>query len=108
MKTVSYDEKFKGTVTFFDPLTITQGAAWEYAIADFQKSRDKGGGVDAMNLAFIPGIIACVSEWKLEGFPERVTIDSFSEQSRKDRSSLISFLVTEISKIYSEEEDPNE
>ena len=107
MKTVSYDGKFKGTVTFFDPLTITQGAEWEYAVADFQKARDKGGGISAMNLAFIPGIIACVSEWKLEGFPERVTIESFSAMPRKERVNLISFLVTNISEIYAAE-DPNE
>ena len=105
MKTVSYEDK--GTVTFFDPLTIQQEAEWEYAVADFQKARDKGGGISAMNLAFIPGIIACVSEWKLEGFPERVTIESFSAMPRKERVNLISFLVTNISEIYAAE-DPNE
>ena len=107
MKTVSYDGKWKGEVVLFDPLTIQQEAEWEYAVADFQKARDKGGGISAMNLAFIPGIIACVSEWKLEGFPERVTIESFSAMPRKERVNLISFLVTNISEIYAAE-DPNE
>jgi len=108
VKTVSYDGKWKGEIILFDPLTIQQEADWEYAVAAFQESEKKGGKDSATVLAFLPGVLACVSEWKLEGFPERVTVQNFPRRPRSDRANLVSFLVTEITKIYKEEEDPNE
>jgi len=107
LKTITYDGKWKGEVVLHDPLTIQQEADWEYTIAEYRKAVDKGGGVSAMNLAFLPGIIACVSEWKLKDFPERITIENFPSRPRKERANLISFLVTNISEIY-QADDPNE
>ena len=108
MKTVSYDGKWKGTITLFDPLTMQQEAAWERAMSNFRKAIDEGLGISSFNLAALPGILECVSEWKLEGFPERLTIDNFPARPRTERANLISFLVTKISEIYQAEEDPNE
>jgi len=108
LKTVSYDGKWKGEVIFYDPLTMQQEAAWEVAMSNFRKAIDDGLGISSFNLAQIPGVLECVSEWHLDGLPERMTIDSFSKLPRTERNHLLSFLVTEISKVYKSDDDPNE
>ena len=108
MKTVSYEGKWPGTVTLYDPMTMQQEAAWERAMANFRTAIDEGLGISSFNLAALPGILECVSEWKLKGFPERVTIENFPAHPRNERASLISFLVTSIAEIYKSSDDPNE
>ena len=107
MKTVSYDGKWKGDIVLFDPLTIQQEAEWEYAIAEYNKAVGKGGRDAALVLAFLPAIIACVSEWHLDGLPERMTLENFPRRPKADRVNLAAFLVTNISEIFLAE-DPNE
>jgi hypothetical protein len=109
LKTVSYDgKKWKGEVVFFDPMTMQQEAAWERAMAEFRKAIDAGLGISSFNLAALPGILECVSEWKLTDFPERITITNFPAHPRKERANLISWLVTQIAEIYKSDDDPNE
>ena len=107
MKTVSYDGKWKGEVVFFDPLTIQQEAEWELALGAYAIAREKRGGDSAQVLSFLPAIIACVSEWHLDGLPERMTVQNFPRRPRIDRANLVAFLVKNISEIYIVD-DPNE
>jgi hypothetical protein len=108
-KVVSFtSDKWGGTVTFYDPLTMEQEAAWEYAIAAFQAAREKGGGLSAQNLALLPGIIVCVEAWNLKGFPERITLENFPTRPKDERAKLIAWLVTNITELYMESVDvPN-
>jgi hypothetical protein len=108
-KTVSFtSEKWGGSVTFSDPLTLEQEAAYEYALADYRKALDKGGGLSAQNVALLPGIFAAVEKWDLKGFPERITLANFPTRPRQERANLIAWLVEQVSTLYKESQDiPN-
>ena len=107
MKIVSFKgTKWNGTVTLYDPLTIEQEGAFELCLAAEREAREKGGGLGAVHYALLVGILACVQEWKLSGFPERVTLENFPPRPRKDRDDLIALLVTELLEIY-KKDDPN-
>ena len=102
-KTVSFaSEKWGGSVVFRDPLTIEQEAAWEYAIADFQAARGRGGGLSAQTAALWPGIDACVEKWELNGLPERITLANFPAHPKAERAKLIAWLVTNITELYND------
>ena len=108
MKTASYDGKWKGEVIFHSPLSIQQEADWEYALARMTKAQKAGGGISATTIALLPGITACVAEWKLKDFPDDLTVDNFPKGNKKDRMELLTWLMEQITEIYKEDEDPNE
>ena len=108
MRTNSYDGKWKGEVVFYDPLTIAQEAEWEYALARLGRAQKEGGGASAVTLAILPGILACVSEWKLKDFPKDVTVDNFPARPKAERVKLLTWLIEQITDIYKEDDDPNE
>ena len=107
MKIVTIEGKWPGTVKLYDPQTLDQEAAWEYALAGFRKAIDNGGGAGAVHGALLPGIFANVAEWNLEGFPKDVTRETFPTRPRKSRDFLIKTLVDAITEIY-KQDDPNE
>lgn len=108
MKIVQYEGlKWPGTVGIFDPMTIDQEAAWEYALADYGKAIKRGGGRSAGNAALIPGILACVQEWHLADFPAQVSSSTFPARPRDERSKLIMWLAEQISIVYQSGDDPN-
>lgn len=109
MKTIKFEGKtWKGSVVLHDPLTIEQEAAWEYALAAYDRAVKDGGMLSAQHAAFLPGIFACVKEWKLKGFPEGITPDTFPSRPRIERAELLALLVKEVSDIYKAGDDPNE
>jgi len=108
MRTNSYDGKWKGEVVFYDPLSIPQGAEWEYALARNAKALKDGGQAMASVEALLPGVLACVAEWRLKGFPEKVTVDNFPSKPKKDLLNLMEWLIKAITDIYKEDDDPNE
>jgi hypothetical protein len=102
-KTVTFtSEVWGGSVTFHDPLTLEQEAAWEYAVSDFQKAREKGGGLSAQTAALIPALDACIEKWELKGFPERITLANFPMRPKDERARLLAWLVTNITELYSD------
>jgi len=108
VKIVQYEsEKWPGTVGIYEPLTIDQEAAWEYALSDFSKALKRGGGTSAGDSALLPGILACVQEWKLADFPERVSPATFPSKPRAERHKLIMWLAEQISIVYGASDDPN-
>ncbi len=57
----------------------------------------------------LAGIIPCVEEWHIDGLPENVTPDTFPGTPKIASARLISWLINEISELYSEAEQvPNE
>jgi hypothetical protein len=102
-KTVSFtSEKWGGSVTFADPLTLEQEAAWEYAMGAFSVAREKGGIIAALIIALIPGFEACVEKWELKGFPERITLANFPTRPKVECAKLIAWLVTNITELYTD------
>lgn len=98
-------EKWPGQVALFSPLTFPQTIAFEQSLRD---AAEQGDNYSAANYAMLPGIIACVAEWKLENFPQLPTPDNWPASPRRSSARLIAWLVTEISGQYDEETpDPN-
>lgn len=109
-KTVSFtSDVWGGSVTFSDPLTLEQEAAWEYGIAAYQEAVSKGGGLSAQGVGLLQGILPCVEKWELKSFPERPTLANFPTRPRDERAKLMAWLVDNIRKLYEDSTTlPNE
>ena len=106
-------DKFPGTVTLSDPLTYPQFLAVQDAVFGIQALRDEPDGKtltqERINFMYLPGLIGCIEEWRLENFPENVTVDTFPSTPGAASGELITWLLSEIIALYSEaEEVPNE
>jgi hypothetical protein len=131
MKTLTSPvKKWPGTIVLPDYLNMTQAIAWEDAIADarsllpdieFEYTEDNK--IDTTKLTpehfkylsvsqslkyaekMLPGILACVSEWNLEGLDAQ----NFPATPRQARIDLFIWLISEITKLYIDaDEVPNE
>ena len=105
-------EKFPGTVTLSNPLTFPQFLAVQDAVLGIQALRDEPDGdtltQERINFMYLPGLIGCVEEWRLENFPEEVTEDTFPVTPGVASNELIVWLLSEIISLYNEaEEVPN-
>lgn len=122
MKIQSPVKRWPGTVTIPEYLTIPQAMAFEDAINNAKEllpevtpviigednkfpelTKEQKEYVDvklssSWANAVLPGILACVSEWNLEGLDK----DNFPATPKVSRIELISWLMGEISKLYNE------
>ena len=104
-------QRWAGTVTIADPLTLPQAAVIEDSISDYEPIK---GNVKIVNLRIIdekqlPVIFACVEKWELANFPESVTLETFPASPRAASHNLVSWIFQEIIKVYfGEAEIPNE
>jgi hypothetical protein len=99
-------EKWPGTVTIADPLTLPQYAAWEEALPKIFGKTERG--VSATELDVLPAIFKIVEKWDLTGFPTNPTIDNFPPKPALKRIALINWLANEITKLWlDDDEDPN-
>jgi hypothetical protein len=115
-------EKFSGTVTLYDPLNMAQTLGWEKAIQTAESLRQRGirvekakaEGKEALeepvyltdfNAIYLPAILACVEAWSLTGIPPSPTLETFPFSPRLASAKLIDWLIGEISKIYTGEEE---
>ena len=107
-KTVTYKgAKFAGSVTFSDPLTLDQEAAFEIANGAYKEAQLRAGtpGAATSARAFLPAILACVEKWQLAGIPESVTIETWPLRPRAAMIELLAFLIGEIGKLYADSTD---
>ena len=113
--------RFPGYVVISDPLTIPQTIAFEDAMAAAQEGARKRGDVitveekERINTLsphylhdVLAGVVECVEEWHISGFPQNVTADTFPGTPKIATAQLIAWLIGEISGLYSEAEQvPN-
>lgn len=97
-------KRYPGTVTLSDPLTFPQAFAFEDALEAVKEARETGSPA-RIRFALLPGIIACVEEWHLDGFPSKPTLDTFPSTPRKSSAEIIDWLVGEISALYREADE---
>ena len=101
-----------GTVTLSDPLTYPQFLAVQDAVLGIQALRDEPGETltqERINFMYLPGLIGCIEEWRLENFPDEVAVDTFPSTPGLASAELITWLLSEIIALYNEaEEVPNE
>jgi hypothetical protein len=102
--------RWQGYIELIDPLPM-------FTLAVFEESASAAFAIDPKlgkakaHKELIPALLQCVSEWKIEGFPENPTLDTFpgagKGMSKVDIAILINFIVGKILKLI-EGKDPNE
>ena len=125
-KISSPSSRWPGAVTFSDPLNMPQALAWARAKRNLDKYRvttpvvDKKGNetfpfrddilMEELHDALLPGVLACIDKWELDGLPEAVDISNFPASPAAASAILVSWLIGEVTSIYAgtaEVEDPN-
>ena len=105
---ISPSSRWPGKVTLSSPMSLPQAIAWERAIRDVQ-ALTGDVTITEVNYALLPAICNCVEKWELEGVGDP-TPDTFPATPRKESVELIGWLISEITRIYTGEEekaDPN-
>jgi hypothetical protein len=99
-KTISSPvERWPGEIVLHDPLTLPMVAEVEDAYSRMSKKE----ALSARFLAFLPGIMACVKDWHLDGgFPERPTASNFPTGPIEDRNQLMGWLINEVIDLWNE------
>ena len=115
-------EKFPGTVTLSEPLTMPQVVIIDDCLLtrrEFFEEKEIDGkrGYVLKAGAFwsqpdsvaLEAIVQCVDDWNLKGMPEDVTAETFPGSPRAASRQLVDWLITEILEVYQgEAEIPNE
>jgi hypothetical protein len=103
----SPSERWAGSVTIADPLTLPQAEAIEAAL-DF---RTNGGQVflTVVDKSYLPAVFACVEKWELSNFPQTPDMSNIPMSPRKESSDLYQWIWGEIRAVYlGESTVPNE
>lgn len=92
-------ERWAGSVTIADPLTIPQAHLIEAGLHRPESDGEKVWltVIDEMRL---PAIMACVEKWELENMPQPVTVETFPASPRGDSHKLIEWLFNQILQVY--------
>lgn len=74
----------------------------EEALNQSFEDKNKNGRVwlSVIDESMLPAIIAGVKEWKLKGFPETVTLETFPASPRPESHKIIKWIFGELYKIY--------
>jgi hypothetical protein len=102
-------ERFAGTVTIADPITLPQAQAIERGLVMPEQSADGRVWLSVIDGNQLPAIMACVEKWELANIPDNVTADNFPASPRVASHKLIDWIFSEIRNVYlGELEIPNE
>ena len=106
-KVVEYKgEKFAGSVTFSDPLTLDQEAAFEEAQAAANILINTGNrGASSIMRAALPGIFTCIEKWELTGVPASPTLETWPLRPRVEVAKLFAWLIEQITILYLDSTD---
>ncbi len=108
-KTVSSPVKsFPGSVVLADPLTHPQLVAFQRAHRAVQEAGEDIVWAE-QRLLLLPGLLACVERWELQGIPENPTPDTFPASPERAVARLLAWLIEEITHVWvgDPEDDPN-
>jgi cephalosporin hydroxylase len=100
-------KKFPGTVRISEPLTYPQCFAIEDALAAHNELDSKATARRRQHV-LLPGIMACIEEWNIEGIPDDLHVDNFPATPTNAIDELVAWLLDEIVSVYRDDEDPNE
>jgi hypothetical protein len=107
-------EKWAGSVTLADPLTLAQAELIE---AGMQAPDGIKAEVEKDRIVFyttfdktqLPALFGCVEKWELTNFPDNPTFETFPFSPRSDSHKLIEWLFQALQEIYTgESKVPNE
>lgn len=97
---ISPIERFKGSVTIADPLTLPQAHLIEAGMTPPEDGADGRVWLTVIDDKQLPAIFGCVEKWELENMPASLTAENFPASPRVDSHKLIEWLFTEIRKVY--------
>ena len=100
-------DRFAGTITISDPLTLPQVVAVQEALreADELKAADPNASQAKYNLSLLPGILACVEKVDIPGM-ENVTPETWPGSPYQSSAKLVAWLIGEIIDLFREAEAP--
>lgn len=103
----SKNDRLTGSVDLPDMLTFPQLAAFRKAHRAALMELDGGGDAEYF-AAVLPGVLAVVQRWDVEGIPERPTLDTFPTKPLRPILALLNEIVTAIIDMVREaDETPN-
>jgi hypothetical protein len=102
-------KRYPGEVVLPDFLTLPQLIAFEKAIAAAEALRESGTMAEH-RYALLPGLCACVSEWRLMDARTgadlgALTADTFPASPRDAAANLMTWLIGEIAAMNRDDED---
>ena len=100
-------KRFPGYVILSDPLSFPQVIAYQDGISAAMELGEATWS--KIRHAVLPGILACVQEWGLEGVPDMPGVDTFPATPLQSAGKLVEWLQNEITALLQEAETvPNE
>ena len=93
-------QRWAGTVTIADPLTIPQAQLIEAGMTMPENGADGRVWLSVIDNMQLPAVFGCVEKWELDNMPADLTLDNFPASPRKDSHDLVDWLFTEIRKVY--------
>ena len=100
-------KRYPGSVVLHDPLTYPQLIAFQNAITEAQAVGETTWV--KLRQALLPGILACVESWNIEGVPEEPNMDNFPATPIVSAGNLVNWLQESITALLVEAETiPNE
>ena len=100
-------ERFPGYVVLHNPLTYPRVMAFQDAIGEVQELGDTTW--IKLRYTLMPGILACVESWEIDGVPEDPTPDNIPATPLVAAGELVNWLQDEITALLVETETvPNE
>lgn len=102
-------ERYKGYIELPDFLNIKQVRLFEDSLGDPDENELQGKSVwKGVNIEKrLPVVLGIVSEWHLEGIPEKPTIDTFPASPVSDASELVTWIFSLIRNLWVGEQVPN-
>lgn len=96
-------KQFPGEVEIPDYLTYPQYIAYQDAL---QAAREREGA--QQNAALLPGLLTCVTAWRVQGVPENPTAENFPATPPRAVSRLLAWLLVQIEAMIRDVDDsPN-
>jgi hypothetical protein len=93
-------EKWSGSVTIADPITIPQAQLIEAAMRRPDVTEGERVWLSVIDAMQLPAIMGCVEKWELSNMPENITAENFPASPRAESHKLISWLFREISNVW--------
>lgn len=102
---VSPVERWAGSVTLHDPLTLPQMAAFHAAFLRADDLRVNSKATNAMYYnALMPGIYACIKSFDLKNWPGIIP-DLFPAKPLDDSAKMAAWLIDEVTKLATEADE---
>lgn len=106
--------RFPGEVYLAEPPTLPAVSQFEQAILagrQLMQDHTPEGAVLPVGLSqsryyqeVLPGVLACVERFQIQGIPENPTVENFPYKPRKAAEQLVGWLVREVEKFINEDD----